>query len=543
MALLAILLGSVLCAINYAGVIAGIAAPPPGYQPAYFILNLDVPQYVTWTELAKSHWLLPDYHAPWQTEPALFQPMFQIIGRSGLPTIVAYYALQVVLYWIAAFALIYAAQVFCRTRRSMYYAAPVVLCALPLKLYGWAIAKTLGLPIVVQAMLSLGVVEYAYDSADGLLRGGLSNSFTLTFGTAITLFAFASLARFVIDRDRKHYVALLACVFLDGFFHPFEIFVICVAALWPLLKIGKRLESLGLFCAAGIGMLPYVIQSVRSTWVRDASDLAQWKMGSPVWVLLVFGLPAIMVCWLMAIRFRTDRPEDDVLQSWFVTAALLPMIPAIPGAMHLFDGFAYCVGFLLVRKAQQDKLITRLFTQHARPMRIALATCGAVSALVLLALYAQVWKDGKSASPQMFLSTVAPREQFAMLAWMKANLPHDGLVLAPENIAPWVPPIGLPALASHDLFSITYESQRQLADRFYKGEDVRLDLIDAFGVRYIIAPSNAPVILNDRKLLHQEADLRLYEIPGAIMKPYPGAETLTGAHPRNGFRRWLLAML
>jgi hypothetical protein len=455
--------------------------------------------------------------------------------------------LQIVLYWIAAFALIYAAQVFGRTRRSMYYAALVMVCALPLKLYGWAIAKALGLPMIVQAVLSLGVVEYAYESADGLMRGGLSNSFTLTFGTAITLLAFAFLARFVADRQRKHYFALVTCVFLDGFFHPFEIFVICVAAIWPLLKIGKRIECLGLFCAAGAGMLPYVIQSVRSAWVRDASDLAQWKMGSPVWVLLVFGLPAIMICWLMAIRFRTNRPEDDVLQSWFLTAALLPMIPAIPGAMHLFDGFAYCVGFLLVRKAQQDKLISRLFAQHTRPMRMALVGWAAVSVLALIALYGQVWKDGKSANPAMFLSTVQPREQLAMLAWMKANLPHDGLddglVLAPESIAPWIPPIGMPSLASHDLFSITYEAQHQLAERFYNGEDLRRELIDGFGVRYVIAPADVSIILNDRKLLHQEAGLLLYEIPGEVMKPYPGAETLTGAHSPNRFRRWLLSML
>ncbi|HML17188.1 MAG TPA: hypothetical protein VK419_09185 [Bryobacteraceae bacterium] len=542
-ALLAILIGSLLCVINYAGVIAGMVAPPPGYQATHYILNLDVPQYLTWAELAKTHWLLPDYHAPWQTEPALFQPMLQIVGRSGLPIWAAYYLLQIVMCWIAAFALIQAALVFLRTRRAIVYAALVVVCALPLKLYGWAVAKALALPIVVQALLGLGVVEYAYDSADGLLRGGLSNSFTLTFGTAITLFAFTALARFVVDRRRRYYIALVACVFLDGFFHPFEIFLITVAAVWPLLKIGKRMECAGLFCAAGAGMLPYVIQSARSAWVRDASDLAQWKMGSPAWVLLVFGLPACMVCWLMLMRFRVERSEDEILQSWFIAAALLPMIPAIPGSMHLFDGFAYCTGFLLVRKAQQDRLISRLFREKPRPMRIALAAWAAISVLVIGVLYAQVWKDGKSANPELFLSTVAPREQFAMLGWMKANLPHDGLVLAPEQIAPWVATIPMPSLASHDLFSITYQAQQQLAQRFYKGEDLRRDLIDGFGVRYVIAPRDAPIVLGPGKLIHQENALRLYEIPGECMKPYPGAEKLTGAQPRNGFRRWVVSMM
>jgi hypothetical protein len=40
--------------------------PPPGYQPAYYIRNMDVPQFLTWMELSKTNWLLPNEHAPWQ---------------------------------------------------------------------------------------------------------------------------------------------------------------------------------------------------------------------------------------------------------------------------------------------------------------------------------------------------------------------------------------------------------------------------------------------------------------------------------------------
>src|SRR5215813_6097118 len=103
-ALLAIALGTLLCVINHAGVISGIVAPPPGYAPAYYTLNFDIPEYITWAELSKTHWLLPNYHAPWITEPALFQPMLQLVGRIGLPTVVSYYLLQLVSCWIAAYA-------------------------------------------------------------------------------------------------------------------------------------------------------------------------------------------------------------------------------------------------------------------------------------------------------------------------------------------------------------------------------------------------------------------------------------------------------
>lgn len=538
----AVLLGTLLGLLNHIGVIAGILDPPPGYRPAYYLRNLDVPQYLTWMELAKTHWLLPNGHAPWQTEPALFQPLFTIVARTGLPTIVAYYGSQLLLYWVAAYALILAAQTFMKTRRAMLYAALAVLGALPLRLLGWTAAKALGLPAAVQLVSGYGVVDYGYDTADGLVRGGLSNSMLLTFGTAMTLFAFTNLARFITEGRRRYYYWLLVCVFLCGLFHPFEIFVITAAAVWPLWKAARKRECCWLFVAAGVGMLPYVIESLRFQWVGDLSQISPWKMGSPVWLLLVYGIPAMLICWLMLIRFRVERPEDEILQSWFLCVAVLPLIPGMPSAIHTFDGYVYAVGFLLVRKAQSDRLFSRLFSEHRGAMRLALAGWGVVSALALGCAYTQLWKDGKSANPE-FLSAVAPSDEVAMIAWMKANLPRDRLVLAPEAMAPWVAAIPMPSVGSHDLFSVTYQAQRDLATHFYQGHPQRSDLIDGFGVSYVVAPAGAPIVLEGGKLLHQETSLRLYEVPGERMKPYPGIEHLAGAPAPNGFRQWVYRML
>ncbi len=539
--LLAVVLGLLLCLINYAGVIAGILYPPAGYQPLYYLGNLDIPNYLSYIELARTHWLLPNPHVPWQTEPALFQPMFVILGRTGLPAIVSYYALQIAMYVLAAYALIVAVVTFLKTRRAILYGALALIGALPLLLLGWAFAKFLGISGNIQTVLAYGIVQFGYETADGLVRGGLSNSPTLAFGTAMTLFAFSNLAKYVTGGQRRHYWWMVLCVFLDGVFHPFEIFVICVAAVWPLWSVKRRLESLGLFCAAGLGMLPYLIQAARSNWVRDVSQIDGWRMASPAWVFLVYGLPAVLICWLMLIRFRVERPEDGILQSWFLCGSLLPMVLATPSGLHMFDGFAYCVAFLLVRKAQSDRLISGLFLKRPRMMRSAALAWGIVSAIALTELYSQVWKDGKSANPDMLLSAVAPKEQFAMLAWMKANLPRDGLVLAPEPMAPWIATIPMPSLASHDFFSITYDGQRRLADRFYKGEQVQRELVDEFGVSYVVAPITAPIVLDKGKLLHQEASLKLYEIPGQHMKPYPGADQLSGAAHKNGLA-WLLGL-
>lgn len=175
-------------------------------------------------------------------------------------------------------------------------------------------------------------------------------------------------------------------------------------------------------------------------------------------------------------------------------------------------------------------------------MRWALAGWGAVSVLALGTGYVQLWKDGKSANPE-FLSAVAPNDEVAMLAWMKANLPRDRLVLAPEPMAPWVAAIPMHSMGSHDLFSVTYQAQRDLASRFYRGQPLAKDLIDGFGVSYVVAPADAHIVLVGGRLLHQEASLRLYEVAGERMKPYPGIENLPGAPHSSPFRQWLVRMV
>lgn len=531
-ALLAIVIGTGLGVLNHVAVIAGFMDPPAGHEPAWFLRNLDVPQYLTWGALARDHWLLPNFHAPWKTEPALFQPMLQIVGKSGLPPLAAHYGLQLLLYWVCAYALILAARTFCRSRRHMVYAAIAMIGALPLKLIGWAFAKWAGAAMPLQLGFAYGVIEYAYETADGFLRGGLSNSFTLTFGTAVTLFAFTALAKYLRTGVQKYFKMLLFCTFFGALLHPFEVFLIVLASAWPLWTQKKTGEILALAAAGALGILPYLIQSVRSEWLRDASDLAQWHMPSPAWVLLAFGLPAILICWLMALRFRGPEPEDDVLQSWFLTAALLPMISAVPVAIHLFDGFTYCLGFLLVRKTTQDPLFRR-YSAELRPLAWGWA---AVSAAVLATVYVQLYHDGKTPEPLIGRPAVVATDERRMLEWMGNNLGRDKLVLAPLEMAPWVAAVPLPALASHDVFSITFDEQRDAVLKFYGGDG---SVIDRYGVSYAV--SEKPLAAGE--LLHREGRLLLYSFPSQERKPYPGHASLSGTKSRNAFRQWLFALL
>jgi hypothetical protein len=527
LALIALALATLVGAINHVAVFAGIFNPPPGFEPAYFIRNLDVPQYLTWGALAKNHWLLPNYHAPWQTNPALFQPMLQIVGKSGLPPVIAHYSFQFLLYWITAYALLQAFRTFCHSRRHMLYAAIVMLGALPLKLLGWAAAKWAGAALPVQLGLAYGVIEYTYETADGFLRGGLSNSFTLTFGTAIVLFSFTALAHYTRTGDRKYFYRLCFLAFFGALLHPFEVFLVVFGALFPLLKMKRPFEFLVLGVCGALGILPYLIQSIRTPWLRDASDLAQWHMTTPAWVLFAYGVPAVMICWLMALRFRGPDPEDDVLQSWFLTNSLLPLIPAVPVAIHLFDGFTYCLGFLLVRKMAQDKLFRR-YGARLRPLAYGWA---AVSVAVLSTVYFQIYTDATSLDPVIGRQAIVATEERRMIAWIRANLPRDRVVLAPEEMAPWVATIPQITMATHDVFSITFDSQREAIKRLQAGDK---SVIDTYGVSYVI--SEKP--LGGPALLHQEGKLHLYQVADRPPLPYPGR----GAAPRNAFRQWLFAL-
>ncbi len=528
LALLALALCALVGGINHVAVIAGILDPPSGFAPAYYIRNLDIPQYLTWGALAKDHWLLPSYHAPWQTEPALFQPMMQIVGKSGLPPIVAHYGLQFLLYWVAAYALLLAFQTFCGSRRQMLYAAIIMIGALPLKLCAWAAAKWLGAALPVQAGLAYGLIEHSYETADGFLRGGLSNSFTLTFGTAITLFSFTALARYTRSGERKYFIRLCSLAFFGALLHPFEVFLVVFGSFFPLWKRNRTLQFLILGACGALGMLPYVIQSMRSPWLRDASDIAQWNMTTPAWILIAYGLPVFLICWLMAVRFRGPDPEDDTLQSWFLTNSLLPLVPVIPVAIHLFDGFTYCLGFLLVRKMAQDKLFQR-YGHRLRPLAWGWA---AASFAVLFTAYHQIYIDGKSVNPRIGRPAIVAVNEIKMLDWMRSNLPRNRVVLAPEEMAPWVATLPQITMASHDVFSITFDAQRAAVKQFYAGD---MSVIGRYGVSYVIAehPMDGGV------LRHREGNLHLYQMADRDPLPYPKH----GAAPRNGPRRWLFELL
>ncbi|MBZ5631685.1 MAG: hypothetical protein LAO55_01035 [Acidobacteriia bacterium] len=533
-------LGMVLFFLHQAAIISGAIAPPPGYEPAWAIRSLDLPQYLTWLAAGRTSFLIPNYHAPWVTEPALIQPLFLVAGWIPLPPLAAYHVLSLALYMVAGMALVYAVRVFCPEHPG--YALLASACAVPLGLLVLA-AGGLVHSLVLFALGLSGLVDYAYNSADGLFRGGLAASPTQSLGTAFVLLFMAVLAGYIRDGRRGYARILMALAFFSAFFHPFEIFVMIAASAIPLWQCGRIKTWMGVTAAGLLGLAPYIFASTRSEWVRDVGERIQSPM-YPFWIPENFGIPFFLLAYLLLMRFRMPRPEDRVLQNWLLATIVLAFVPGIAFAHHLFNGYAYCVGLLLVRRLASDTQLLPLLKRNRRPALAAMAGVALMSGFSLFVLYRQIWKDGRRADTEWLLSAVRPVSERPLLEWLRTHAAPGDLVLSPTDLSPWVATLPLTSFASHDFFSITYTEQAKLAVGFYLGDNMQRDLLDAYGVRIAVVPESSRALDHLPAYAFRESvgPWRIYEFPQARMKPYPGLASLDPTlqpSPRTKTLEWL----
>lgn len=531
-----VLLAVVFFALNHVGVISGAISPPAGYRAAWVIRNLDIPQYITWINESRHRLLLADLHAPWQTGPGLFEPLFWLIARIPLPTLFAYYLAHFTLFCSAFYALLCAAEAFCRGREK-WIALAAALCAVPLYLFGWAAAFACN-SLKWQAVFASGLLDYGYDSADGLFRGGLSNSPTLTMGTIFVLVSMTLLAKYAESSARKFWIALCAVTFVSALMHPFEVFLIVAASAVPLLMRRRIFDWLGVGISGFLGLTPYLLLGIKSEWLRDAGDISPSSF-HPLTIAAKFGLPCIAAAYFLAMRFRMPLPSDVVLKSWFISIPILFVLPGVPFPLHLLNGFAYCTGFLLVRRLATDKQIRPAMERHPRAAWGIFGALGALSAAALAVFYAQVWRDGKNPDPLWLLNTLERTEQKTLIDWVRDHSAPDALVFAPIDVAPWLATIPRTTFASHDLFSITYPKQAEEVEKAAKGEIPMQEIVDRYGVRIAVIPAKSAARIPAENWRADIGPWKIYEFPGAKLKPYPGLKVLDPGVRRSARSRVL----
>jgi hypothetical protein len=221
--------------------------------------------------------------------------------------------------------------------------------------------------------------------------------------------------------------------------------------------------------------------------------------------------------------------SDQVLVIWFLTEAAIPCIPYCPYPPHMLDGFTYVTAMLLIRLLFEHRHTRALYER--RPKLVLGVASGVVawSLIALALLHVQLWKDGRSATPGLLLSAVTTQDERAVAEWLRGRVSREDLVLAPPELAPWLTLVPMHAFASHVLHSFTYEDQFREATAFYDGEtpEAARELLQRYGVRWVVAPgaSAAARYLNEPPAA-EIGMLRVYELPGNRMKPYPGLATL-----------------
>ncbi len=90
------------------------------------------------------------------------------------------------------------------------------------------------------------------------------------------------------------------------------------------------------------------------------------------------------------------------------------------------------------------------------------------------------------------------------------------------------------SIAAHALSSLTFEQQQKESDNFYAGllsaHDAEL-FLDRYGVRWVVIPDGSSALLYGLTMVERASigPSRIYERPGARMKPYPGLKALRSA--------------
>jgi hypothetical protein len=535
---IALLLGSFLFVLNNTAVWSAWLNTPEGYEPLFLVRSHDMAEYVTYLVTAQQPSLLaPDLHAPWTLPGGLFHPWLLIAGRLGhglhlTPAFTfqaAYYLFCIAGVWVLLNAMAF----FLPTVRQRWWAFLGIAASVPLTL----------LPIVAKPLLpipagfyALGMIHFAYNSADGLFRGGMSNSFTVAWGTIAMLSALTFTGKRIVTGETRYRYLSAGTMFFSALLHPFEYFVMApastIALLWAAKKSGKWrdgiIDSAWNLSATAIGLLPAIYLAFRYKWISDLSTVCTERM-YPTWLFAIFGLPCILTVYCLLLRYRPATPSDQVLAIWFVTTGVLACLPYCPYPPHMLNGFVYVTAMLLVRLLFEHHQARTLYQTRPRLVFGLASGVVAVSLTALACLHLQLWKDGRSKEPELLFSALATTEERAVSDWLRGRATREDLVLAPPDMAPWLTQVPMHAFASHVLTGFNYTQQLEQANAFYQGEspEAAHELLQAYGIHWVVVPSDSAA---SRYFSGQPAakigNLRLYEAPGARMNPYPGLAQL-----------------
>jgi hypothetical protein len=494
-----LLLGVLLFCLNDLALISGWLHPPAGYLFGGRIQAQDIDLYFSWAGGFRHQLLVPDYAAPWRTEPAFFNAPIWVIARvarlSGAHLAAVYVSAHLLFFIAAAYALFFAVRVFTETANQARAAWVVMLCSVPF-------SSLLVLPDFFLGRSARpqvhGLAKFVFDTSDGFLHG-ISSSALVTLGTACTLLTFALIGAYLKSGRRAYFQSACAAVFVSALAHASEPFAIVPAVSLALAITRRRrwpvaAREIGAFAAsAGLGLLPYALLASRHAWLRDLAELSRRQaLASPYQTLLALGVPTLLALLMLLIKPRLAAPTDLLLQCWVLTVLVGAHISLSPSPQHLLDGYHYGVSLLVVRQFTQISWPPRF----PRLARVSLVLLLVLSAPAYLFYWRQSYQDGAAARPELLPTTLLPAEDLQALEWLRQAARSDDLVLAPPEKASRFITVPMHSFAGHWHWSLGYREQRDISGRFYAGKlgcDGARGLLNRYRVRYVLVPSGSAV--------------------------------------------------
>jgi hypothetical protein len=393
--------------------------------------TIDSAQYLTWIHALQNTVILPDYHAPWLTEPALWNPFFLLIARaSSLTHIQAEHLLHLVtfvLYLFTAFALSFALRSFMPSRREAFAAILVALCVVPL-------SSNLLLPMLISWNGNWrrlpGLREFTW-THDGFLHGLLGDPL-VTLGTGAVLVAMGCLACYVRTGEIRYLYCDGLATFFAAALHPFEVWVIvstsiAVIAWQHRAELSTVARRACIVCLpAALAVSPYALVTVLHPWFEDFAKVNRWHPGSFTSLFLLCGLPLLLVAVLSFVPWKSRTSTDFILQWWLGLTIFCMYVPWAPFGRHFFDGFHYVTAMLLVRQVAS----TRVADLPWRKLRPGLAVmflgvCFLVSFSPHLIYRMQAYIDGNAVRPRLMTNALTPEDEAEAIKWLGVKAPRQ----------------------------------------------------------------------------------------------------------------------
>jgi len=527
-------LGLLLFMANNLSPLAALLHPRAGYVALLVPRNHDSAQYLTWIEACKNSWTIPDYHAPWQTEPALHVPLMWMLAKvsrlTGFTVICVYLGLQIACYVLALYTLAFLQRVFVTNSKQVALAAMLMICSVPLR--SFILLPALLLKPRDWAMMHTGYLDFLGGaSSDGLFQGATCGAI-ITLGTAGALLSLAFFGRYFFLGQRNDLWAASLTGGLSGFFHPFEFIPVTAAAafaiLWKRCPLRIRLtELLIVGVPASAVVLFYFLATLTHPWLKIAADLNRFQTFHISHdEILALGLPVLLGVMFAFWPPMPDSQAECFLACYIVVATVGLFTTFLPWPQHFMDGLDYAAAIFVARKLDEMPRFMTLWASRTT-LRLGLILL-LIGGALLPHLYFRylTYTIGITATEEGQATAVAPVDEVRAIGWLRKHADSQSLILAPKENAPWMATVPMHSFASHWIFSLTRDQQALISSNFFQGALSDTDanaLLKSYGVRYVLIPVGSPALryTSNAELRLSGQKLLLYEFPQNEMKPFP----------------------